>query len=38
MLVCMCDSCLLYADIFAYFTLTGSAEIFLKPIITIGVI
>lgn len=33
----MRDSYLLCADTFAYFTLTGSAKIFLKPIITIGV-
>lgn len=38
MLLYVHDSSLLYADTLAYFTLTHSAEIFLKLVITFGVI
>lgn len=38
MLLYVHDSSLLYADTLAYFTLTRSAEIFLKLVITFGVI
>lgn len=38
MLLYVHDSSLLYADTLAYFTLTCSAEIFLKLVITFGVI